>query len=415
MGKDEGSRGPDSPRATGSRARGAQRESAPDASWLAILQDVTRAANEALSLHDAVRHALRRISDHGGWSLAQSYLLGGAGPGVLLPFESWLDKSRPAFRPLRDAIRTMSFPRGEGLPGRILESGEPVHVAGPGNGPPELAARAREAGVLSVMAFPILVGSGTVGVLQFWSDRAVPPAPALADLYRHVGTQLGRVFERVHFQEEFANAIGEEQRELGQELHDGIGQQLAGLELMCRSLIEGLYGRKAALAAAIKVSDGIHAVSQKVSALAHGLYPVEVDAEGLDPALQSLADSTAVAHGIECVFVNGRSHCAPESRVATQMVRVAQEAVTNAVRHAKAGRIVVSLHCAASVLTLEVADNGIGIPEPPREGKGLGLRIMRNRAASVGATLSIASAPEGGTRVICSVLCAPPEPEEDRA
>ena len=92
-----------------------------------------------------------------------------------------------------------------------------------------------------------------------------------------------------------------------------------------------------------------------------------------------------------------------DDRTALHLFRIAQEAVTNAVRHARAKEILVALRGEGGFLTLSVRDDGIGIDGVPREGKGLGLRIMRNRASAIGAVLSIHSARGEGTAVTCAL------------
>jgi signal transduction histidine kinase len=89
--------------------------------------------------------------------------------------------------------------------------------------------------------------------------------------------------------------------------------------------------------------------------------------------------------------------------VATQLYRIAQEAVTNAVKHARARMISVELTESAGVVKVRITDDGIGIGEPTARGNGLGLRIMRYRATSIGAQFSIEALPEGGTAVGCTL------------
>jgi signal transduction histidine kinase len=99
-----------------------------------------------------------------------------------------------------------------------------------------------------------------------------------------------------------------------------------------------------------------------------------------------------------------------ENGTATHLYRIAQEAVRNAVRHGKARRIEVSLSSGGSGVVLTVSDNGIGLPEPERRGDGLGLRIMKHRAAMIGATFEIAALETGGTLVTCALERAGSKP-----
>ena len=99
-----------------------------------------------------------------------------------------------------------------------------------------------------------------------------------------------------------------------------------------------------------------------------------------------------------------------ESRVVTHLYRIAQEAVTNAVKHAKADAIRIELKSDRGVTRLCVADNGIGIPGNSDRREGLGLRVMHHRAASIRATLSIRANPSGGTTVACTLRQPPAIP-----
>jgi signal transduction histidine kinase len=96
-----------------------------------------------------------------------------------------------------------------------------------------------------------------------------------------------------------------------------------------------------------------------------------------------------------------------DSRVATQLYRIAQEAVTNAVKHAKPRTIRIQISADSALMTLRVIDDGTGIQEPVPKQDGLGLRIMNFRAASIGALLSVAPGTGGGTVVTCTLRGAP--------
>jgi two-component system CheB/CheR fusion protein len=88
---------------------------------------------------------------------------------------------------------------------------------------------------------------------------------------------------------------------------------------------------------------------------------------------------------------------------ATHLYRIAQEAVSNAIRHGKAKRIVISLERVAEHVALEVRDDGAGLPQDLSKAKGMGLRIMQYRAAMIGGSLTVQNAPKGGTTVACSM------------
>lgn len=195
-----------------------------------------------------------------------------------------------------------------------------------------------------------------------------------------------------------------EQHRLGQELHDGIGQELTGLGLLADALTQRLRERGfSETTLAVKVTDGLLRVHQQVRALSHGLVPVEVDPEGLRAALEQLADRTTEQSGVECRFEGEGSFEVPDTLTATHLFRIVREAVTNALRHARPRWIRILWQARADSLTLSVTDDGCGMVGPSGAGEGLGIRLMHYRAGVIGGTLSIGPAEGGGTRVVCQI------------
>ena len=131
-----------------------------------------------------------------------------------------------------------------------------------------------------------------------------------------------------------------------------------------------------------------------------GLLPVAVDAGGLMAALADLADRTGREGKEACTFDCPEPISVADNVVATQFYLIAQEAVRNALKHARPRRVDITLE-SNSHLALRVRDDGSGMPARPTEIQGLGLRIMRNRAAIIGAALTIGPAEPTGTVVTC--------------
>lgn len=195
-----------------------------------------------------------------------------------------------------------------------------------------------------------------------------------------------------------------EQHRLGQELHDGVGQELTGLGLLADALTQRLRERGfSETMLAVKVTDGLLRVHQQVRALSHGLVPVEVDPEGLRAALEQLADRTTEQSGVECRFGGEGSFEIPDTLTATHLFRIVREAVSNALRHARPRCIRIHWQARVESLTLSVTDDGCGMVGPPGSGEGLGIRLMQYRAGVIGGTLSIGPAEGGGTRVVCQI------------
>jgi PAS domain S-box-containing protein len=193
-----------------------------------------------------------------------------------------------------------------------------------------------------------------------------------------------------------------ERRRIGQDLHDGLGQHLTGIELMVQSLEGKLQNTSPSDAAqAAKIGQHVRDAIRQAKSLARGLSPVDLEANGLMSALQELAVT------IRDIFRINGSVYAPQpvlihdNNLATHLFRIAQEAVSNAVKHSGATSIQIELRKIDENIVLSVADNCRGM-RPPADGGGMGLRIMDYRASIVGGKISVQSSPGAGTKVICS-------------
>jgi PAS domain S-box-containing protein len=197
-----------------------------------------------------------------------------------------------------------------------------------------------------------------------------------------------------------------EQRRLSSDLHDGLGQELTGVALMLRSVAAGLVDGKPTSRERLDEIVGLvnHAI-ESTRMLARGLAPVSSDQGGLAGALQTLADSLAATQEVEIAFRNAVA--APlrmNDEDATHLFRIAQEAVTNALRHADATRIDISLDRENDALVMAVSDNGQGFPEDHSEKReGLGIRTMQFRASAVRALLEVRQTRGYGVTVRCRV------------
>ena len=161
----------------------------------------------------------------------------------------------------------------------------------------------------------------------------------------------------------------------------------------------------------------VHEALERARLLARGLAPVGVEEGGLASALQELADNAAQLFHLRCEF-KGEPVGLADVGAATHLYRIAQEAITNAVKHGHAKRVVISLTDAGDCFELKVVDDGRGFARTTAALAGMGLRIMKYRAAMLGATLEVQSAPGQGTTVTCAFgkgLCSIPRPTKSRA
>jgi signal transduction histidine kinase len=207
--------------------------------------------------------------------------------------------------------------------------------------------------------------------------------------------------ERRRLDREIAQVADRERRRLGHDLHDNLGQHLTGTALAAQVLKEQLVARSAPEASEAEklvrcVEEGIDLTRN----LARGFFSPELDAEGLVVALEHLAETVRERFGIYCVLDGDKSMRIRNSTVANQFYQIAQEAVTNSVRHAAARQIHIRLVTDGPDLYLSVIDDGVGFPDKPRS-EGLGLRLMRHGAALSGATFDVRRNGDKGTIMTC--------------
>lgn len=210
------------------------------------------------------------------------------------------------------------------------------------------------------------------------------------------------VTERKRLEREILEISDREQRRIGQDLHDGLCQELAGIELMSQALEQKIAARsKADAARAAEIAGHVRDAIRHTRLLARGLSPVTLDSEGLMSALHELAANTEKIFHVPCRFDCQPAVTVADHAAATHLFRIAQEAVSNAVKHGKARHISLRLTRHRDRLKLVVSDDGVGLPEPLPRGQGMGLRIMESRAAMIGGTLVAENDPSGGARVLC--------------
>jgi signal transduction histidine kinase len=213
--------------------------------------------------------------------------------------------------------------------------------------------------------------------------------------------------ERQRLEGEILRVSEREQRHIGHELHDSLCQHLTATALAGQVLRERLAARS--LPEAVDAAQVVQLVEDGITLarnLARGLYPVEMEAEGLMAAFQELAENITKGSKVRCVFERTDPVLVHDDAVATHLYRIAQESIRNAIQHGKAGRIGISLSERNGLLTLAVEDDGGGLPETVPAASGLGIRIMAHRAAMIGGSFAIEPAPTGGTIVTCSLPVA---------
>ena len=212
------------------------------------------------------------------------------------------------------------------------------------------------------------------------------------------------VTSRRALEQEILEISNREQRRLGSDLHDGLGQELTGLSLLLKGL-EVQLSREAPqyTPQVLKINDLLARAIQSTRSLARGLAPVNLERGGLPEALKHLVARCSDMYSLDCSFTNGVQKLPDlEEGAATHLYRIAQEATTNAARYARAKSIAIDLRTAGRKLQLSIADDGIGLSAGLSQGRpGMGLKIMEYRARMLGGTINFEE-PNPGTRIVLS-------------
>ncbi|WP_395750760.1 histidine kinase [Prosthecobacter sp.] len=246
-------------------------------------------------------------------------------------------------------------------------------------------------------------------VREFGEGRAISIDPVrggdevheLSQAFRKMTQRLAdRERERNELERAVIDSAENERRRIGHELHDGIGQQLTAVLMAINGLHAELQASAPAFAEhAQHASQSLSATLAEVRALSHGLAPVPLWDQGLEHALQALADATTRSSGLRCVFECPEHIKEVSEATACNLYRIAQEAVNNALKHADSAEIRIGLERRDAFLVLEIDDDGCGLPEAPADGGGIGFRIMQHRTEVMGGRMEHGAPPAGGTRI----------------
>ena len=248
---------------------------------------------------------------------------------------------------------------------------------------------------LALFVLEGVIASALCGQLHLARDRAERIAEEARELERTV--------------EEISEA---EQRRIGQDLHDGLGQHLTGVAFLSKALQQKLRteGRAEASDAAT-INDLVNESIGWTRDLARGLAPMDLDRAGLPESLKELARKTSRIFNVECIYEGVEAVSVADDNIALNLYRVAQEALSNGVKHGKARNVVIDLTVNDGLL-LTIQDDGIGFDYVPERQhirrddsgvpvSGMGLLVMRYRAGVIGGILDIESKPQRGTIVRC--------------
>jgi PAS domain S-box-containing protein len=213
------------------------------------------------------------------------------------------------------------------------------------------------------------------------------------------------VTERRELERELIEISERERQRIGYDLHDTLGQQLAGIAFLGKVLAQRLAANHAVEAPqAAQIVTFVNQAIEQARTLAGGLAPVTLETYGLVFALQELAASVEALFRCACKVSSHHAIHITDHAVAMHLYRIVQEAVNNAIQHGKARQITITLSVRREGgMILMVRDNGVGLPTDGAKRRGMGLRIMHHRARMIGAMLEVQPGTHGGTCVICTL------------
>ena len=243
---------------------------------------------------------------------------------------------------------------------------------------------------------------GDDGQMHRFESRAIPVLDK--GITTGLSVTIADITERIRLEREILEISTREQERIGQDLHDGLGQELTGLALMLRGLATKI--RRDYPTATNDMDEIVAVVNHSIESarsLARGLSPVNSNRGGLVHALRALSARSRELYGLNVRF---RSKVWPQLTLdegrSSHLYRIAQEALTNVARHAQATRADVRLQVTDGKFALSISDDGVGLERPFKSIDGMGLKLMAYRAGMIGAKLEIAAnAPTGTIVRIC--------------
>jgi PAS domain S-box-containing protein len=412
---------------------------------LAAEHSITRVLARSHSLDDAGPEIVQMLLDGLEADLGALWIVQPKQPQSLRSGCLAMRAPGAALRTFLEQNRRLTFALGAGLPGRVwLERHAIWSTDLAADADSERRNLATSAGLRSAVAFPIQNADGFFGVLEFFTMRRIEADLVLLNMMNAIGTEIGQFIRRRNAEEDLRKAHDElelrvqqrttdlettnvklhaaiterkrlehelleitekERRRIGLDLHDDLGQKLSGIALMTKGLELKLakLGAEEAQDAA-RIHTLVRQAMNHASDLAHDLATLDLKANDLPAALEGLAAHAAELFQISCRFKAQGDIPPLDLNTVTQLYKIAQEAVTNAIKHGKTKRVTLALAGQTDHVVLSVQNNGLPFPDLHSHSRtGMGLRIMHYRANLIGASLSIKAAGHNGTLLTCSV------------
>ncbi len=371
--------------------------------FVSILHDITAACHQADTVDQAVEHVLRSVLRFDELAFAHAFYATKRDSAKMLPYSDFYGETEDRFKRLRQAIHRLQLSRDDGVIARVCYSGKTQVIDTPKDFMPEYPELMTQAGIRSIAIVPVICNKRLHMALTFFSIQTSDVFDRLLEGLDSIAMQLGLVIERKELERRIVNQSMDEQARLGRELHDGVGQQVAGMSMLATTLQQDLNEK--GLEEETKMADKLAATTEQaktqIRSLIRGLQFIEVKSDGLSVAVTELAHDTEAVYRVKCNVTDGDNVAVEDNFTATQLYRIVREATLNAARHACAEQIDISMQGDNGQLVLTVKDDGRGFEQKESQHTGYGLDIMRYRANIIGADLGVQSRKDGGTMVKC--------------
>jgi two-component system nitrate/nitrite sensor histidine kinase NarX len=368
---------------------------------LRILYDISRFLREPVSIEELSQGFIERVKATFG-SDAASVRLFDAGTGNLfLATQEGMDEGFIA----REAVQRC----GDCLCGQAMLGDIPVISDTASLGDGATRDSCSRAGYVTVTAIPVNHKQCTVGLFNLFFKKPTRLSEGDLNVLQSLGQHLGMAIENVRLRSrEREMAVSEERNLIARELHDSIAQGLAFLNLQVQMLNQALAeGKQEDVRTAV---DMIHRGVQEGYADVRELlqhFRARFDQPDLESALHTVLDKFTEQSGVPAELKTHGMGAPFGTEVQTQVLYIVQEALSNVRKHAQADQVRIDLWRDRQGLRIAIADDGIGFDGAKDDGGGtgehIGLHIMGERAARIGATLDIRSRPGEGTRVCLSL------------
>jgi signal transduction histidine kinase len=363
-----------------------------------LITEVSHRFTSTLELNEVMQQVVRLIQQSFGYyhvaigMVEEDEVIYRVGAGIL-----W-DDPQFQFKPARLKVGK------EGLSGWVAATGESLLI-------PDVSLEPRYVWMQgsqthSELTVPISVKGNIIGVLDIQSDQRNTFDQNDLELMRSLANQAGVAIENARLYEQAKQvAMLEERNRLARELHDSVTQTLYGITLYAQAAVGQLaLGNLEQVAENLReIQDTSQEILAEMRLLIHELRPPVLERDGLVGALQARLSAVEGRAGLKTTL---KSDLAGRLPVAIEegLYRIAQEALNNVLKHAHALTITVSLSQSDKLVTMEIADDGVGFELERVKGQGgMGLPAMQERAAALGGRLAVSSKPGEGARVVMEV------------